>query len=145
MYKFIKEHADKMKSTLLTNLNATVAQLALFGKDDVRPEIYQNNFKLKQRLDFKQLCQPGKADKTHSTFTIQNFYQLLDAFKIAFVNGLEVIGNNDLSNLVGDRAMVVRALFQSGSGLRYVNTLDLIKVIVIDSQCLCRGGICPIP
>ena len=145
MYKFIKEHADKMKSTLLTHLNATVAQLALFGKDDVRPEIYQNNFNLKQRLDFKQLCQPGKADKTHSTFTIQNFYQLLDAFKIAFVNGLEVSGDNDLSNLVGDRAMVVRALFQSGSGLRYVNTLDLIKVIVIDSQCLCKGGICPIP
>ena len=85
LYKFKKEHADKMKSTLLTHLNATVAQLALFGKDDVRPEIYQNNFNLKQRLDFKQLCQPGKADKTHSKFTIQNSYQLLDVFKIALL------------------------------------------------------------
>ena len=50
-----------------------------------------------------------------------------------------------MSDLVGDRAMVVRALYQSGSGLRFISALVLDRAMIIKSQGCSKGEVQPVP
>lgn len=132
--KFIRNHPDKGKNLLITHLSESLKQVSLFKHKSLEANFNTNNFKLKDRLDFRNLGSSTSRTKRFSEveiFDLQHFKRLYD------MHVLQGACNNPTNqfNMLHQRVNNCRAFLQAALAIRFGNTLDLKETKIISKRC----------